>query len=223
MSAQEHDIQNCRQCGEKLAAGLRYCVHCYFPVGAGAVRAHVELAGKTATTHRVDPTLVFSPEKHEAIVRRARTRKRMIITGIVALAIFVAASVALSIVSRNRREGQKTMAREQAAQQDLNTLAEALSRFREDVQRYPTNEEGLMCLVRKPAAVRREIHESEGVWFGPYLEHVPEVDPWGNDYVYYTPDGGQTFELFSPGPGGAESVYDSRFRIDSSNSINIER
>ncbi|MEK6409171.1 MAG: type II secretion system protein GspG [Acidobacteriota bacterium] len=214
MATQEQDAHICRECGARVALDRRYCVHCYSPVGAGSARAHVELARKTATTHRPDPTLVFSPEKHEAIVRRARTRKRIIITATIALAIVVTGSVALSIVSRNRLETQKTMAREQAAQRDLNALVDALERFKDDVQRYPTNAEGLICLVRKPAAVRQDLDESHVVWFGPYLDHVPEVDPWGNDYVYQTADGGTNFELFSHGPGG-ETGFDSRFRVGS--------
>jgi hypothetical protein len=57
MATQEQNAQICQQCGAALAAGLRYCVHCYSPVGTTASRAHVELARKTATTHRPDPTL----------------------------------------------------------------------------------------------------------------------------------------------------------------------
>ena len=109
------------------------------------------------------------------------------------------------------------MAREQAAQRDLNAIAEALERFKDDVQRYPTNEEGLACLIRKPAALRQNVAENQSAWFGPYIDHVPEVDPWGNDYVYRTEDGGRSFELFSAGPGG-ETGYDSRFRVGSQSS-----
>ncbi|MEK6323432.1 MAG: type II secretion system protein GspG [Acidobacteriota bacterium] len=215
MATQEQDAHICRQCGGRLAPDLRYCVHCYSPVSAGATRAHVELARKTATTHRPDPTLVFSPEKHEAIVRRARSRKRIIITATIAFAIVIAGSIALNVVNRNRREEQKTLVRDQAAHRDLNALAEALERFKDDVQRYPTNEEGLICLTRKPAAAfGQDVAENQSVWFGPYLDHVPEVDPWGNDYVYQTADGGRNFELFSYGPGG-ETGFDSRFRVSS--------
>jgi general secretion pathway protein G len=214
MATQEQDARKCQQCGAGLAPDLRYCVHCYFPVGASASRAHVELASKTATTHRPDPTLVFSPERHEAIARRARSRKRLIITAAIALVGVVAGSIALNIINRGRREAQRTMAREQAAQRELNTLAEALDRFKADVERYPTNEEGLRCLARKPAAFVADGAGRTSYWFGPYLENVPEVDPWGNDYVYHTADGGRSFELFSPGPGG-ETGSDSHFRVTS--------
>jgi general secretion pathway protein G len=222
MATQEPDAHICQQCGAKVAPDLRYCVHCYSPVGASASRAHVELAGKTATTHRPDPTLVFSPERHEAIARRARSRKRMIITATIVLVVVGAGSIALNLINRSRLEAQRTMAREQAAHRELNALADALDRFKADVERYPTNEEGLRCLARKPAAFEAVGEGRSSYWFGPYLESVPEVDPWGSDYVYHTADGGRSFELFSPGPGG-ETGSDSRFRITSQPSTATDR
>jgi len=173
------------------------------------------MARKTATTHRPDPTVVFSPEKHEAMVRRARSRKRLIITAATALSVLVAGSVTLNIVNSNRRQAQKAIAREQAARRELSMLGDALERFRGDMARYPTNEEGLRCLARKPAAFEAGAAAQANYWFGPYLENVPEVDPWGNDYVYHTADGGRSFELFSPGPGGDEAGSDSQFRVGS--------
>ncbi len=223
MATQEQDIPLCRQCGAALASDLRYCLQCYSPVGSRASQAHVELASKTATTHRPDPTLVFSPERHEAIVRRARSRKRVIVTAAIALILVVAASVVLNTINRDRRQAQRTMAREQAARRELNMMAEALERFRADVERYPTNEEGLRCLSRKPAAFESAGAGRSNYWFGPYLENVPEVDPWGNDYEYHTVDGGRSFELFSPGPGGGETGSDSRFRAGSHSSTDLDR
>ena len=214
MATQEHDVHICEQCGAGVAPDRRYCVHCYFPVGASASRAHVDLARTTATTHRPDPTKVFSPERHEAIARRARNRKRIIITGLIIVVIAVTGAIAFNMLNRARRESQKLVAREQAANRELNALAEALYRFKADVERFPTNEEGLRCLARKPAAFEGSGGGRSTYWFGPYLENVPEVDPWGNDYVYHTGDGGRSFELFSPGPGG-EAGSDSRFRVSS--------
>jgi len=213
MATQEQDARVCGQCGEAVTPDLRYCLNCYSPLAASASRAHVELARKTATTHRPDPTLVFSPEKHAAIVRRSRNRKRIVITSAISLVVIVGGLIALNIVNSNRREAQRLIAREDAARRELNVLAEALNRFKADLERYPTNEEGLRCLTRKPAAFMVE-SDRASLWYGPYIEHLPEVDPWGNDYVYRTEDGGRSFELFSTGPGGEESA-DTRFRVES--------
>jgi general secretion pathway protein G len=169
------------------------------------------LAREITASHKVDPTIVFSPERHEALRVRARMRKRMIVAGIIAMAVLVGGSISYQSISSHRRESEKLMARARAAQRELSTLADALERFKADVQRYPTNEEGLQGLARKPAVVRQD-SEHLNYWFGPYLDSVPEVDPWGNDYIYHTMDGGRSFELFSYGPDG-ETGSDSRFQV----------
>jgi type II secretion system protein G len=214
MASEEQDAHICAQCGARVAPDRRYCVHCYSPVGSSAVRAHFELVRKTSTTHRPDPTVVFSPEKHEAIVRRARSRKRMIIAFVIGLVVIITGSITLNAINKSHREAQRMLARGQAAHRELNLLAEALDRFKADLSRYPTNEEGIRCLSRKPASFEAVGTEHASAWFGPYLENVPEVDPWGNDYVYHTSDSGRTFELFSRGPGG-ESSSDNRYRVTS--------
>jgi len=177
----------------------------------------VELAGQVASTHRTDPTLVFSEEKHREIVRRARSRKRLIISGIALLLSVVAISITLNLMAARRERIAKAMAREEAAWRDLKMLSSALERFRGDVSRYPTNEEGLLGLSRRPAAFPADSVDHLVYWFGPYIENIPEVDPWGNDYIYATSDGGANFELFSYGPGG-ETGSDSRFRVASNTS-----
>jgi type II secretion system protein G len=158
--------------------------------------------------------LVFSQEKHDEIIQRARSRKRMIISTATAIAIVVTSAISFSLVARHRQQVAKAFAREEAAWRDLNTLAESLERFKGDVNRYPTNEEGLAGLSRRPAAFPPDGAEHSFYWFGPYIEHLPEVDPWGNDYVYQTEDAGRSFELYSSGPGG-ETGPDSRFRVTS--------
>jgi len=213
MATQERAGITCAQCGAKLSSELRYCLHCYAPV-AGAARAHVELAGQIKTTHRVDPMLVFSQEKHDEIIQRSRSRKRLIVSTATAVVIVAASAISFSLVARHRQQVAKAFAREEAAWRDLNTLAESLERFKGDVNRYPTNEEGLAGLTRRPAAFPPDSAEHTFYWFGPYIEHVPEVDPWGNDYVYRTEDAGRSFELYSSGPGG-ETGSDGRFRVTS--------
>jgi general secretion pathway protein G len=213
MATQEREDNTCQQCGAVVAQDLRYCLQCYAPV-AGAARAHVKLAGQITTTHRADPTIVFSPEKHEEIIRRKRSHKRLIITSAAAVAIVAASTITFSLLARHRQQVARAMAREEAAWRDLNTLTDALERFKGDVNRYPTNEEGLMSLTRRPAAFPPDDAEHMFYWYGPYIDHVPEVDPWGNDYVYRSEDGGGSFELYSSGPN-AETGSDSRFRVTS--------
>jgi len=73
--------------------------------------------------------------------------------------------------------------KEKIAKQQIQLLSTALDLFRADVGRYPTTEEGLEALVKRPETVPPEL------WKGPYLKHgkLPK-DPWGNSYIYYGPD-----------------------------------
>jgi len=77
-------------------------------------------------------------------------------------------------------------------------LRGAIENFRLDVGRYPTQEESLTALVKKPAdppiAAR---------WRGPYIDGDLPLDPWKNPYVYSAPGAnGQPFALYSLGADG---------------------
>jgi general secretion pathway protein G len=111
----------------------------------------------------------------------------------------VAGGVVWTLVSRENEKQQQAMARDSMARRELTLLAEALERFNADLGRYPTSEEGISLLHRRPAS------KVLAQWAGPYVDGIYEVDPWGSDYVYRpTPDARQ-FELFTYGPAGAEA------------------
>jgi general secretion pathway protein G len=211
MASQGPAMHICSGCGAKLAANLRYCIYCYRPVaGERGPRAHVESARAIDTTHRDDPTKVFLPEEHEKMLNRSRRRKRLLITGAIVFVLAVAASVTFYHLNRHWRETEKAMEREQMARRELRLLSDALERFRTDVGRYPTTGEGIGSLTRKPL-----IKEASGSqWFGPYVDGVYEVDPWGNDYVYEATDAGRGFTLLSNGPGG-ETGFGSQIQVTS--------
>jgi hypothetical protein len=72
-------------------------------------------------------------------------------------------------------------------------------------------------LIYRPAAFKPGDDTRVNQWLGPYLDSLPEVDPWGNDYVYEPADGGQDFTLYSYGPGG-ETGSSSLLQVTSSGS-----
>ena len=69
---------------------------------------------------------------------------------------------------------------------------------------YPTTDQGLVALVRKPTTPPAPQN-----WKRPYLRKTPK-DPWGNDYVYACPGlhNKDDYDLFSYGPDGIESQDD---------------
>ena len=72
-------------------------------------------------------------------------------------------------------------------------LEKTLDNFKLDVGRYPTTEEGLDALVKRPA--------SANLWSGPYVKEVPK-DPWNNPYKYANPGAGGGVEILSLGADG---------------------
>ena len=66
-------------------------------------------------------------------------------------------------------------ARITAAKSDIATISQALNLYKLDNGQYPTTEQGLQALVKKPTVSPIPINwKSEG-----YLDRVPK-DPWGN-------------------------------------------
>ena len=87
--------------------------------------------------------------------------------------------------------------------------ADAVKHYQIQMNKYPTNEEGLQALITKPADQK----EAEK-WRGPYLENgVIPVDRWNNELKYErlesTGDSiGPAFRVFSYGPDGQEGTDD---------------
>jgi general secretion pathway protein G len=75
----------------------------------------------------------------------------------------------------------------------------ALDAFHVDAGRFPSTEEGLVPLIRRPSDI------PEQRWLGPYLlaERIP-LDCWGHEYVYRFPGTHHTngFDIYSLGPDG---------------------
>jgi len=86
-------------------------------------------------------------------------------------------------------------ARVTAARTDVNNLMQALKLYRLDNQRYPSAEQGLEALVRKPAAAPVPPN-----WRA-YLDKLP-ADPWGRAYQYVNPGVKGEIDVYSLGADG---------------------
>ncbi|MCL2021804.1 MAG: type II secretion system major pseudopilin GspG [Betaproteobacteria bacterium] len=82
------------------------------------------------------------------------------------------------------------------AKAQIESLARALDTYRLDTGHYPTTEQGLIALVKRP--------NDEPRWNGPYLQKEAPLDPWGRPYVYRSPGQEEDFDLFSMGKNGQE-------------------
>ena len=83
------------------------------------------------------------------------------------------------------------------AKTDVRAIEQALNLYRLDNNVYPTTDEGLEALVKKPSS-------ASNFKEGGYLPRVPK-DPWGYDYLYLSPGvRNRDFDLWSYGADGEE-------------------
>ncbi len=84
--------------------------------------------------------------------------------------------------------------KQKTARAQIELLGTALDAYRLDLGKYPSTEQGLDALRRKPADADR--------WNGPYLPRDVPPDPWGNAYVYKSPGDHGDYDLSSLGADG---------------------
>jgi len=109
------------------------------------------------------------------------------------------------------REG----AREDTTKALVNQTAGAVRLFDVNMNRYPTDDEGLQALISKPD------EENEAAkWRGPYLvKGTIPVDAWGNELKYERLESsgdevGPPFRVFSYGPDGQEGTEDDISNVE---------
>ncbi len=135
------------------------------------------------------------PEARRAYGRRADARapeagftlvELLVVMTILALLASLVATRVITYVGSSRTKTAKLQ---------IENLVTSLELFKLDTGRYPTNEEGLAVLVKRPPGLRN--------WNGPYLKggKVP-ADPWGNPYHYRRPGKVDPFEVYSLGADG---------------------
>jgi general secretion pathway protein G len=133
-----------------------------------------------------------SPAMHSpSLTHRPRTRGFTLIELMVVLVIIgvLAALIVPNVLER------ADDARVTAARTDISNLTQALKLYKLDNQRYPSAEQGLDALARKPT-----VGAIPPNWKS-YLEKLPN-DPWGRPYQYVNPGVKGEIDVFSFGADG---------------------
>ena len=121
------------------------------------------------------------------------------LTEIILVVIILGALVAMVVP---RLTGRSEQAKRAVAKADIEShIATALKLYELDNGNFPTSNQGLDALLRKPNS--SPIPEN---WNGPYLEKKP-FDPWGEYYIYESPGEHRLdYDLYSKGsdPESAE-------------------
>jgi general secretion pathway protein G len=87
-------------------------------------------------------------------------------------------------------------ARVTKARQDIRAYETALNLYRMDNFRYPTTEQGLEALVKRPVDPNIRNWKEGG-----YIDGLKK-DPWGNDYNYLAPGSHGDYDLYTLGADG---------------------
>jgi len=90
---------------------------------------------------------------------------------------------------------QEEKAKVKAARAQVELLGTALDTLRLDTGRYPSTQEGLEALRRKPGGLTG--------WDGPYLKKEVPMDPWRKPYIYRSPGQNGPYDLISHGADGS--------------------
>jgi general secretion pathway protein G len=121
---------------------------------------------------------------------------------VIAILLAIGSLVVVNLIPR----GEQAKADVQRVQLDL--ITSALKQFRVDLDRWPSEEEGLEVLWSAEAL---EDEADQQRWRGPYLEDPVMQDRWNNELVYRFPGeirGESYYDLISFGPDGEEGTED---------------
>jgi general secretion pathway protein G len=99
--------------------------------------------------------------------------------------------------------GKSDDAKKQLVKVQMGQLNESLKLFRLDMGRYPTTEEGMAILVKKPQDSDEYANYSSSGYLGG--DTIPK-DPWNYPYIYVST--GDSIDLISLGADGKEGGED---------------
>jgi len=114
------------------------------------------------------------------------------------MVVMVILGLLVAIVAPNIM-GRGDQAKVTVAETQLSNIANALDLYRLDNSHYPSTQQGLEALVRRPGGNPEPKNWNEDG----YLKSVPE-DPWGNQYQYVSPGVEGPYDLYSYGADGQE-------------------
>lgn len=124
--------------------------------------------------------------------KHARRQSGFTLIEILVVVVILGIMAALVVPKIMSRPDQ---ARVVKAKQDLLALENALDLYKLDNGFYPSNEQGLQALVKKPSS-----DPQPNNWHS-YIKHLPK-DPWGRAYMYKNPGEQGEIDIYTYGADG---------------------
>jgi general secretion pathway protein G len=119
------------------------------------------------------------------------------------LVVIIVGTLAAMMIPR--LTGRSQQARQAVAKADVSiNIPTALKLYELDNGFFPTTEQGLKALIKKPST-----SPIPQIWNGPYLETLP-VDPWSRPYQYEAPGTHRPhdYDLYSRGKNKQQDATD---------------
>ncbi|BAM07353.1 type II secretion system major pseudopilin GspG [Leptospirillum ferrooxidans] len=122
--------------------------------------------------------------------------------------IFIIALLAALVVPKII--GRTEEAKRVAAKAQIREIENALSLYHLDNGTYPSTEQTLDALIKKPSTPPIPTNYKAGG----YISKIPK-DPWGRPYIYLSPGNHGDFDLYSYGADGAKGGKGNNADIES--------
>ena len=162
----------------------------------GRTNVHAPARGRDCTLSAFATTTPRPPSRGRELNRILLSRLSGGFTLIEVLVVVVILSILAALIVP-RIMDRPDQARMVAAKSDIQAITNALKLYRLDNGTYPTTEQGLQALAKKP-----ETGEVPRNWKSSgYLDRLPK-DPWKNDYQYLNPGLHGEIDVFSFGADG---------------------
>ena len=134
-------------------------------------------------------------QKHQSPVTR-QTSKGFTLIEVMVVIVILGILSALIVPNIIHKAGDARVA---AAKADVAAIGQALDMYKLDNSSYPSSDQGLEALVKKPSGSPEPRNwNSNG-----YLKKLP-MDPWHHEYTYSSPAEGAPYEIRTLGADGRE-------------------
>ncbi len=136
-------------------------------------------------------------DKEDTVQTKGNKKRRAIRSILIILALLLLLLLSGIRIYPSPFQCDRIKLKQNAAKTQIVNFKTALEMYHKDNGAYPTTEQGPQALVEKPSIPPEpKNYNPDG-----YLAGIP-LDPWGNEYIYHSPDVYGMYSIISYGADG---------------------